>query len=191
MSELGQSFYLDCGFETAIERIIQELAVEGFTVISRIDLDKAFPEGLEINSQRFSILGACNSQLAYQAIESGGTVPAVLNAANEVAVKYFLQEKIGFTDIARVIRSTMDASTPSPVPFTRTPPCLASAASVRRSYWRITARASLSPASAMKEVEDSRSVNTTTEKVLVRVRSCISSEIVSSARANSRSCESA
>ena len=40
-------------------------------------------------------------------------MPAVLSAANEVAVKYFLEEKIGYTDIARVIRTTMDAHTPS------------------------------------------------------------------------------
>ena len=40
-------------------------------------------------------------------------MPAVLSAANEVAVKYFLEEKIGYADIARVIRSTMDAHTPS------------------------------------------------------------------------------
>ncbi|HAK61058.1 MAG TPA: 1-deoxy-D-xylulose-5-phosphate reductoisomerase [Nitrospiraceae bacterium] len=52
---------------------------------------------------------------SYDALRAGGSMPAVLSAANEVAVKYFLQEKIGFTDIARVIRSTMDAHTPSPV----------------------------------------------------------------------------
>jgi 1-deoxy-D-xylulose-5-phosphate reductoisomerase len=52
---------------------------------------------------------------AYDALEAGGSMPAVLSAANEVAVKYFLEEKIGYTDIARVIRKTMDAHTPSPV----------------------------------------------------------------------------
>ena len=50
---------------------------------------------------------------AFDALRAGGSMPAVLSAANEVAVKYFLEEKIGYTDIARVIRSTMDAHTPS------------------------------------------------------------------------------
>jgi 1-deoxy-D-xylulose-5-phosphate reductoisomerase len=50
---------------------------------------------------------------AFDALKAGGSMPAVLSAANEVAVKYFLEEKIGYTDIARVIRSTMDAHTPS------------------------------------------------------------------------------
>jgi 1-deoxy-D-xylulose-5-phosphate reductoisomerase len=50
---------------------------------------------------------------AYDALKSGGSMPAVLSAANEVAVKYFLEEKIGYADIARVIRAAMDAHTPS------------------------------------------------------------------------------
>jgi len=39
----------------------------------------------------------------------------VLSAANEIAVKHFLDEKIGFMDISRVIRSTMDAHQPAPI----------------------------------------------------------------------------
>jgi 1-deoxy-D-xylulose-5-phosphate reductoisomerase len=41
--------------------------------------------------------------LAYQALAMGGTAPAVLNAANEVAVAAFLQDRIGFLSIADVI----------------------------------------------------------------------------------------
>jgi 1-deoxy-D-xylulose-5-phosphate reductoisomerase len=52
---------------------------------------------------------------AFDALKAGGTMPAVLSAANEVAVGYFLEEKIGYGDIARVIRSTMDAHTQTPV----------------------------------------------------------------------------
>jgi 1-deoxy-D-xylulose-5-phosphate reductoisomerase len=46
--------------------------------------------------------------LAYQAIETGGTMPAVLNAANEVAVRAFLGEVIRFHDIPVIIRKTMN-----------------------------------------------------------------------------------
>lgn len=45
---------------------------------------------------------------AYRALEAGGTMPAVLNAANEVAVNAFLRGGIRFTDIPFVIRSAMD-----------------------------------------------------------------------------------
>jgi 1-deoxy-D-xylulose-5-phosphate reductoisomerase len=46
-------------------------------------------------------------ELAYAAGRAGGSMPAVLNAANEVAVELFLKGKIGFTDIARVLEKVM------------------------------------------------------------------------------------
>ena len=52
---------------------------------------------------RFPCLG-----LAYDALEAGGTLPVVLNAANEVAVELFLDGKLGFMSIPRVLKRTMD-----------------------------------------------------------------------------------
>lgn len=52
---------------------------------------------------------------AYEALKAGGSVPAVLNAANEEAVEAFLSEKIGFLDIHKVIRRTMDAHLPTAI----------------------------------------------------------------------------
>ncbi|MBP8985237.1 MAG: 1-deoxy-D-xylulose-5-phosphate reductoisomerase [Syntrophobacterales bacterium] len=46
-------------------------------------------------------------RLAYEAGRKDGTMPAIMNAANEVAVEAFLGGKIGFTDIAAVIEKTM------------------------------------------------------------------------------------
>jgi 1-deoxy-D-xylulose-5-phosphate reductoisomerase len=45
--------------------------------------------------------------LARQALEAGGVAPAVLNAANEVAVGAFLNGKIGFLDIASIVESCL------------------------------------------------------------------------------------
>lgn len=50
------------------------------------------------DTRRFPML-----DLAYSAGRRGGTLPAVMNAANEVAVDYFLAGKIGFTSICRVV----------------------------------------------------------------------------------------
>ena len=47
--------------------------------------------------------------LAYRALRTGGTLPVVLNASNEVAVEAFLDGKLGFTAIPRVIEKTMNA----------------------------------------------------------------------------------
>jgi 1-deoxy-D-xylulose-5-phosphate reductoisomerase len=60
--------------------------------------------------ERFPCLG-----LAYQALEVGGDMPAVLNAANEVAVAAFLQGTIAFPDIARIISEVMAAHTAQPL----------------------------------------------------------------------------
>jgi 1-deoxy-D-xylulose-5-phosphate reductoisomerase len=58
-------------------------------------------------------------ELAYRAVEIDGTMPAVMNAANEVAVGLFLDGKIGFLDIERIVRRTMDAHVPLPEPGLR------------------------------------------------------------------------
>jgi 1-deoxy-D-xylulose-5-phosphate reductoisomerase len=49
--------------------------------------------------------------LALRALASGGTAPAVLNAANEVAVELFLADRIPFPAIASTIRDALDAHT--------------------------------------------------------------------------------
>ena len=49
--------------------------------------------------------------LAYRALQTGGLAPAILNAANEVAVAAFLQERIRFTDIPAVIEHTLEVTT--------------------------------------------------------------------------------
>src|SRR5437764_12221318 len=48
-------------------------------------------------------------ELARRAGEIGGTLPAVLNAANEVAVEAFVNQKINFPGITETVRRTMDA----------------------------------------------------------------------------------
>jgi 1-deoxy-D-xylulose-5-phosphate reductoisomerase len=53
-------------------------------------------------------------RLAYRALERGGSAPAVLNAANEVAVDAFLAGRLPFTGIARVIADTLDSVPATP-----------------------------------------------------------------------------
>lgn len=52
-------------------------------------------------------------QLAYDALDAGGTMPATMNAANEVAVAAFLDGKIKFLDIPRLVKSTMEKHSPT------------------------------------------------------------------------------
>ena len=84
-----------------------------------------YPERIESSVERLSITDVSPLEffrpsfekfpclrLAYEAARAGGTMPAVLNAANEVAVEEFLQRRLGFCDIARVIERVMTEHTP-------------------------------------------------------------------------------
>ena len=54
-------------------------------------------------------------RLAFEALKRGGTAPAVLNAANEIAVDAFLKQKIGFMDIPRMIESVLTTADIEPI----------------------------------------------------------------------------
>ena len=60
--------------------------------------------------QRFPCL-----KLAYDALHAGGSAPAVLNAANEVAVQAFLDRRIGFRAIDTLISRVLEKMPTSPV----------------------------------------------------------------------------
>ena len=59
---------------------------------------------------RFPCLG-----LGYESLRIGGTMPATMNAANEIAVEAFLQGGIRFIDIPDIIRSTMESHVPQSI----------------------------------------------------------------------------
>ena len=85
-----------------------------------IQLAPSYPERLSLNNRKldFSTLGALTFyepdlekfpclKLAFEAIGRGGNLPCALNAANEAAVAAYLEDKIGFYDIAAVAADTL------------------------------------------------------------------------------------
>ncbi len=86
------------------ERLMLNIKPLNFTEISSLTFEK-------IDYDKFR-----NLTFAYQAIEMGGNMPCILNAANEVAVASFLQESIGFLQMSEIIEKTMQKST-----FVKTP----------------------------------------------------------------------
>ena len=78
------------------ERINSGVVALDFFSVSRLDFQ-------EPDHARFPCLN-----LASKAIANGGTSPAILNAANEVAVEAFLEGRISFPDIAQVVSRTME-----------------------------------------------------------------------------------
>lgn len=72
--------------------------------LPRLDLSKS--RGLTFSRPDFDKFPAL--RLAYQACKRGGTIPAVMNAANEVAVEAFLDRRIRFPEIALVVSETVN-----------------------------------------------------------------------------------
>jgi 1-deoxy-D-xylulose-5-phosphate reductoisomerase len=73
--------------------------------VPRLALDRMAGLTFEpVDREKFPCL-----DLAYEAASTGGSAPAVLNAANEVAVHQFLARRIGFDEIATVIHKALDA----------------------------------------------------------------------------------
>lgn len=85
------------------ERIDSGVAPLDLIALSRFDFEKA-------DTAVFPCLA-----LAFHALKLGGIAPTVLNAANEVAVAAFLNEKLSFLDIANVIEATLSAFSAEPV----------------------------------------------------------------------------
>jgi uncharacterized protein (DUF302 family) len=65
---LGLEVRLSKPFDEAVEAVTEALSKEGFGVISRFDMDKAFKEKLDVDFRRYTILGACNPGLAHKAV---------------------------------------------------------------------------------------------------------------------------
>lgn len=84
--------------------------------VQRLDLTKIGVLTFEPpDENRFPCL-----RLAKLAVQIGGTMPAVMNAADEVAVSAFLQRQIGFTDIPAVVEAVMERHQPITNPDLRT-----------------------------------------------------------------------
>jgi uncharacterized protein (DUF302 family) len=70
MSNFGFGKTVDFDFETAVERVTEELATQGFGVLTVIDVQATLKKKLDVSMRPYRILGACNPVLANQAINA-------------------------------------------------------------------------------------------------------------------------
>jgi 1-deoxy-D-xylulose-5-phosphate reductoisomerase len=84
------------------DRLPTELPALGWDKLARLEF-------FEPDMVRFPCL-----RLAYEAMREGGTMPAALSAANEVAVAAFLDRQIKFMEIPRIIEQTMESHVTQP-----------------------------------------------------------------------------
>jgi uncharacterized protein (DUF302 family) len=90
------STVIDADFDEAIARTRAALQEEGFGVVSEIDIQKTLRDKIGVDFRRYTILGACNSALAHEALQLEDKVGAML-PCNVV-----VQETDGGTEVAAI-----------------------------------------------------------------------------------------
>jgi len=61
---------IDLSYEEAIEKVTEELKKEGFGVLTTIDVKETLKKKLDVDFQKYIILGACNPPFAYEALKA-------------------------------------------------------------------------------------------------------------------------
>jgi uncharacterized protein (DUF302 family) len=69
---------VDMPFERVVERVTEELKKEGFGVLTRIDVKETLKKKLDVDFRKYEILGACNPNFAYQALQKEDKIGVML-----------------------------------------------------------------------------------------------------------------
>ena len=69
---------MDCSFDKAITRVTEELKKEGFGVLTEIDVQKTLKKKLDVEFRKYKILGACNPNYAYRALQLESRIGTML-----------------------------------------------------------------------------------------------------------------
>jgi uncharacterized protein (DUF302 family) len=69
---------VDDDFEAAIERVTARLAEAGFGVLTTIDVSGTLKKKIDVDFQRYTILGACNPGFAYKALQAEDKIGTML-----------------------------------------------------------------------------------------------------------------
>jgi uncharacterized protein (DUF302 family) len=76
--EIGITVRMHTDYQTALERVIAALKVEGFGVLTEIDVKETLKKKLDVDFRPYKILGACNPPLAYRALNAAPEVGLLL-----------------------------------------------------------------------------------------------------------------
>lgn len=113
---------VDLGFDAALQRVTEELAKQGFGVLTEIDVSATMKKKLNVDFPRYRILGACNPQFAHRALaaepEIGTLLPCNVvvreDAGGSVKVEFMdpdavlqLVERPGIAEIAGEVRGRL------------------------------------------------------------------------------------
>ncbi len=69
---------LEISFDDAIKHVIEELKKEGFGILTEIDIKQTLKKKLNVDFYNYKILGACNPNFAYQALQAENKIGTML-----------------------------------------------------------------------------------------------------------------
>ena len=122
-ADIGIRAVLDLPYEQAVKRVTEALKVEGFGVLTEIDVQDTLKQKIGADFRRYVILGACNPALAHRALsadldvglllpcnvvvyEEGGR--SVVVAVDPLAMLGVLAGNPGVADVAREARAKLE-----------------------------------------------------------------------------------
>ena len=103
MSNFGIGKEVNSGFEDAVQQVTEELAKEGFGVLTTIDVQATLKAKLDIDMPGYRILGACNPGLASQAISAVADIGLLLPCNVLVREDENGKVHVGFMDPGAVL----------------------------------------------------------------------------------------
>ncbi|MFX0205313.1 MAG: DUF302 domain-containing protein [Candidatus Hodarchaeota archaeon] len=74
-------------YDEAVSKVTEELKREGFGVLTEIDVKKTLKKKLDVDFQKYIILGACNPPFAYQALQAENKI-GILLPCNVIVQEY-------------------------------------------------------------------------------------------------------
>lgn len=87
---------IDLDFDSAVNKVIDELKKEGFGILTDIDVKATLKKKLDVDFHNYRILGACNPPFAYKALQAEDKIGTMLPC------NVIVQEKDGKTEIAAI-----------------------------------------------------------------------------------------
>lgn len=108
-SQIGRTVRLLADYETALVLVTEALKVEGFGVLTEIDVKATLKKKLDVEFRPYKILGACNPSLAYRALQVAPEIGLLLPC--NVTVSY-VEDRV--TDVSLVDPLAMLGVVPHP-----------------------------------------------------------------------------